>query len=419
MLDVFGHNRQQRGLEIAATSKIVRKGGAWLVPSQSGKGRYTVIPHAEAPHCTCPDHQDGGHKCKHLFAVEFVLRREQNADGSTTITETVRTVQQTVRKVYPQNWRAYNAAQTHEKEKFLELLRDLCSGVAEPPQPKCGRPRLPIQDALFSVCYKIYSTVSGRRFMTDLREAQVKGYIAKTPHFNSIFNALENPALTPILKALITESSLPLKSVEVDFACDSSGFTTSRFVRWFDHKYGAVRQQHEWVKVHLMCGVRTNIVTAVEIKDKDASDTKLLPALVDTTAENFTLREVSADKGYGSLKNYKAIQYHGATPYIAFKSIHTGRGGGLWQRMFHYFQFNREDFEQHYHKRSNVESTFSMIKAKFRDHVRSKTDTAMVNEVLCKILCHNICCLIQESHELGIDTAFWAEISPAQEPAIN
>ena len=63
--------------------------------------------------------------------------------------------------------------------------------------------------------------------------------------------------------------------------------------------------------------------------------------------------------------------------------------------MFHYFQYRREDFLSHYHKRSNVESVFSMIKAKFRDHVRSKTDVAMVNEVLCKIICHNICCLIQ------------------------
>ena len=34
--------RQQRGLEIAATANIERKGSAWLVPSQSGKGRYTV-----------------------------------------------------------------------------------------------------------------------------------------------------------------------------------------------------------------------------------------------------------------------------------------------------------------------------------------------------------------------------------------
>lgn len=61
----------------------------------------------------------------------------------------------------------------------------------------------------------------------------------------------------------------------------------------------------------------------------------------------------------------------------------------------------------HYHKRSNVESTFSMIKAKFRDHVRSKTDVAMTNEVLCKILCHNICCLIQAMYELGIEPTFW------------
>lgn len=416
MLDVLGESRQQRGLEIAATARIEKKGGAWLVPSQSGKGRYTVIPHAETPHCSCPDHEDGGHKCKHLFAVEYMLFREHNADGTTTITETV-TVQKTVQRTYPQNWRAYNAAQTGEKQKFQELLRDLCSGVTEPPQ-KSGRPRLRIQDVLFAAAFKVYSTVSARRFMTDLRDAQAKGFIEKAPHYNSIFNYLENPELTPILRELITESSLPLKAIETDFACDSSGFTTSRFHRWYDHKYGQ-RQQHDWVKCHLMCGVKTHIVTAVEIKDKDASDTKLLPAMVDATAKNFSLNEVSADKGYGSLKNYKAIQYHGATPYVAFKSIHTGRGGGLWSRMFHYFQFNRAEYDRHYHKRSNVESTFSMIKAKFRDHVRSKTDVAMVNEVLCKILCHNICCLIQETHELGISTVFWAENSPAQNQVLT
>jgi transposase len=147
--------------------------------------------------------------------------------------------------------------------------------------------------------------------------------------------------------------------------------------------------------------------------------TKLLPALVDATAANFKMREVSADKGYGSLNNYAAIARHGAVPYIAFKSIHSGKGGGLWQKMFHYFQYRRDDFLSHYHKRSNVESVFSMIKAKFRDHVRTKSDVAMVNEVLCKLICHNICCLIQETYELGIDTTFWAETSPAQEPVIN
>jgi hypothetical protein len=312
--------RQQRGLEIAATARIVKKGAAWLVPSQSGNGRYKVNP--EKPHCNCPDHELRGVKCKHIIAVEYVIQRECHADGSTTITETM-TVRETVRKTYPQNWSAYNAAQTHEKEEFLELLRDLCNGIPEPTPSRPGRPRLSMQDVVFACLYKIYSTVSARRFMSDLRDAVHKGYLSRLPHFNSISNYLENPELTPILRAMVTETSLPLAGVESDFAADSSGFTSSRFVRWFDHKYGGPRQQHEWVKVHLMCGVRTNIVTAVEIHDKNASDTPLLPDLVDATAVHFRLREVSADKGYGSVSNFAAIAAHGATPFIAFKSIHT------------------------------------------------------------------------------------------------
>ena len=47
-----------------------------------------------------------------------------------------------------------------------------------------------------------------------------------------------------------------------------------------------------------------------------------------------------------------------------------------------------------------------MIKAKFGNALRSKTDVAMVNEALCKVVCHNICCLIQSIHELGITATF-------------
>jgi hypothetical protein len=115
-------------------------------------------------------------------------------------------------------------------------------------------------------------------------------------------------------------------------------------VRWFDHKYGKERQQHDWVKCHLMCGVKTNIVTAVEIHDRNASDTKLLPTMLDSTARNFRVSEVSADKGYASIKNAGAIASHGATPYISFQSGHSGAGGGAWGQMYHYFMFRRDEF---------------------------------------------------------------------------
>ena len=75
--------------------------------------------------------------------------------------------------------------------------------------------------------------------------------------------------------------------------------------------------------------------------------------------------------------------------------------------MWHFYNFNQEQFMAHYHKRSNVETTFSMIKAKFGTSVRAKTPIAQVNEVLCKVLCHNICVLIQSIYELGLEPTFW------------
>ena len=47
-----------------------------------------------------------------------------------------------------------------------------------------------------------------------------------------------------------------------------------------------------------------------------------------------------------------------------------------------------------------------MMKRKFGDAVRSKSDVAMVNEVLCKVLAHNLCVLNQEECELGIEAMF-------------
>lgn len=108
--------------------------------------------------------------------------------------------------------------------------------------------------------------------------------------------------------------------------------------------------------------------------------------------------------------NLEMIDALGGTAFVPFKSNSIqGLEGTVWEKMFHYFQYRREEFLGHYHLRSNVESTFSAVKRKFGDAVRSKTDTAMKNEVYCKFLAHNICVLIQEQCELGIDPVFWQD----------
>jgi hypothetical protein len=219
-------------------------------------------------------------------------------------------MENTKRKTYSQVWPAYNLAQTNEKSCFLELLYHLCFDIKDLPRKQgAGRNRLPLKDMIFCAVFKIYSTVSGRRFISDLREAQRREFISHTPHFNSIFNYLELEEMTAHLKELIVTSSLPLRGVEWDFAVDSSGFSTGQFTRWLHAKYGSNPQfidKAEWLKVHLMCGVMTNIVTSVEVTGRNVGDSPQFAPLVEQTARNFVMNEISADKAYSSAKNLQS-----------------------------------------------------------------------------------------------------------------
>jgi transposase len=396
--------RQQRGLVIAATAKIVRKGNSWTVPSQSLSGRYTVVKAGDELRCSCPDYELRGQTCKHGYAVEFVIRRETAPDG--TVTET-----RAARVTYPQNWRAYNQAQTSEKAEFCALLRDLVSTVPTPEQ-KRGRPPLPLSDMLFSAAYKVYSTVSARRFMTDLREAASDGMIDRVPHYNSIFNVLDREDVTTILLDLITRSALPLKGLETQFAIDSTGFGTQSFYRHFSAKYGHDQYSRDYLKLHAVIGTTTNVVASAHVTDRDTHDSPVLPALTTTTAAHFDVAELSADKGYSSHRNVEAIAGLGITPFVAFTKNANGNGpSALYNKLFHFFQMNRDEFLTHYHRRSNAESTFSAIKRKFGEIIRSKTPRAQQNELLLKVLCHNIVCVIHEIHASGA-TAFFPALNP-------
>ena len=226
------------------------------------------------------------------------------------------------------------------------------------------------------------------------------------PSFNTVNRYIANPDLAPIILGLIERSAEPLGVVESQFAADSFGFSTCRFDRWYDAKWGKERSQREWLKAHIIVGTETNIVTSVEVTTSTTNDSPVLPRLLADTAERFTMAEVSADKAYLSDANLRHIEGYGARPYIPFKSNTTGRGSLRWRRLYAYFILNETEWRSHYHRRSNVETTFSMIKGKFGDSVRAKSYHGQVNEILLKILSHNICVLIQAIHEIGITPDF-------------
>ncbi len=268
--------RQEKGRTLARDRRIKKVEGAlWFVPSQTkNEGGYLV--NVLAASCSCPDHEERRCKCKHQWAVESVQTVEVAADGSATVTESVKVT----RKTYAQDWPAYNAAQCKEKALVQSLLRALCDGIVSPPRAGRGRPSTPLADAVYGMTMKVYTIVSGRRATTDLEACADAGHMAKAPGYNTVFDYFGKPELT----ALVEDSAAPLACAESKFAVDSTGFSMCTFRRWYDAKYGREMKQAGWIKAHATVGVTTNVITAIRVTDCDANDSPELPALCDGEA---------------------------------------------------------------------------------------------------------------------------------------
>ncbi len=311
-------------------------------------------------------------------------------------------------------WHKYNEAKTNEKRMFYLLLDDLLNIIQEPYHDN-GRPPIPIRDLVFCACLKSYSNFSARRIMSDLKHASDMGFVKKIPHYNTLLAFMNNKFTQDLLKKLITLTAMPLKSVETDFALDSSGFGSYQYERWmkvrFQKSLGGKSVHRGWrnyIKAHIAVGTSTQIITAVEVTPGNSADTKQLPYLVNETHKNFDPKRWTADKAYSSRKNMQLIGSLEAMPFIDFKKNATGTSKGcpIWCAMFTYFQMYREEFDKFYHRRSLVESTFSVLKRKYGEFLKCKNFEAQQNEVLLKCLCHNISQLIEQIYRNDIKVNF-------------
>lgn len=321
-----------------------------------------------------------------------------------------------------QDWSAYHASQVNEK-KFIPLLAyELCKEIEEP-ERVTGRPPFPLKDMLVCMLLKVYSNRSSRRFVEDLYQVQAEGLIEEVPSPNTLSEYLREKSLTSVLQHLITKSSLPLAEVEKVFAADSTGFSVPGRRDWFNRHTRKHEKRRNYMKLHVMIGVGSTIITYAEPTEGTASDRNYLRLLVEGTARYFEITEVSADAGYMSGENMRAVLMAGAIPYIAFTKscvIDADYKSNIWKDLVYLHKTRHPQFTDHYYLRNNVESLFSSIKAKFGGRLRSKSERGQYNEALCKALCHNLCTLIHSMYLRGIDPTSWskAQLRPEAETGL-
>lgn len=314
------------------------------------------------------------------------------------------------RRTYGQNWAAYDEAKTNEDGLFKQMLQELLLlAVPDDPLPKKGRKPFGIRERLFCMCVKVYYRSDLRKAESILKELKRLHYIDRVPCFKSLDNFFNDGSLSIILDELILLTALPLAGLEDTGAIDSTGFSTSKFDRWFNYKWGKPEgKERRWRKAHAVSGCKTNTILSVEVTKKNVGDAKMFEKVVGDKTKYFDMQNFVADKAYSSRRIMNFLHELNLLAYIPFKKNARGtkQGSLLWAEMFQHFNRDRDRFMKVYHRRSNVETCFHMVKQRFGDNVRTRTMNANVNEIKVKFLCHNICVLIQEAFESNISVNF-------------
>jgi transposase len=321
---------------------------------------------------------------------------------------------------YSQDWPAYNAAKSSEDPLFKQLLLELALASQPPLKPSVGRTGYLCWEKVLSMAVKEYYKSDLRKAESILKSLAQAKVIPRVPNFRSIHNFYNDEELTPVLERLILVAALPLAAIEHTGAIDATGFSTHRYKSWNEHKWGkAAGKERVWVKLHAWAGTTTNVFVGAKITPGNVGDAPMFQEVVGNQPLYFKMADFVADKAYLSREIFKFLDELNLTPFIPFKKNSLGlpRGCWLWRRMYTLFRERPEVYMREYHRRSNIETCFHMLKARFGDHLATKNFVANQNEILTRILCHNLCVLIQEAYERGVKIDFDACLK--MEPAVQ
>ena len=306
----------------------------------------------------------------------------------------------------------YNAIQKNEWFFFFKTLPALVHYVAGNVSfwRHIGRPPEDADDIL--TCLLIWQRFpnlavrSAHSFLLFLKAIHL--IHVKVPCFKTLTNYQANERMRYYLDLCIEESSKPLSILEHDFATDMTGVRTNTFSSWYSLRCNKQINKRDHIASHITTGVRSNIVTCVDVCVKKGMDNVIFRKHVKETAKNFSVQEWSGDGTYQSRENCTAVREAHGVPFFKLKKGITKKPKGhpAWKDMLERNEKDKEAYDRSYHKRSNVESTNHAKKARLGNNVRSKLDTAREQEEHLKWINHNLLVLNRAQLEWGIKPHF-------------
>jgi len=175
----------------------------------------------------------------------------------------------------------------------------------------------------------------------------------------------------------------------MDVAVDSSGFSLKTSSKWFDIRIKRQSSKKDYLKLHIVIDVETNIILQFTITDWRGSDSREFKRLISDLPR---LGKAAADKAYSSRVNCQAVADKKGRPFIAFKANATGRPKGYpaWQISFRAYTGHPDEWLDAYHIRSVVEAAFSSIKRCWGPDIRSIKGWLKRRELAIKVVAYNL-----------------------------
>ena len=165
---------------------------------------------------------------------------------------------------------------------------------------------------------------------------------------------------------------------------DSTGFTSAYASHYYSDRIGKTRKS--FVKTSIAIDSKHLIILGWKFSKHPVNDRKHAKSLINQTQRVTKSQCFTMDKGYDAEWIHKYIREHiGADSQIPIRE---------WDGKIYSGDYRKEMFEnlnrEKYRQRNLVECTFSMIKRKYGETLRSRKYYNQLKEIKTRIIIHNL-----------------------------